>query len=229
MKLRPICSSLISAPALRLAALALAATSSHAATFTWGGGTGNWNSVNWLPGSVAGTINPADSAIITGGLVNFAQHDTFGAAATTTSPLITIDNTGTLASNGWFTTIIGLNFTGGTLHANGGANANFQAFNLKGTVTSSGTSAITSTGAAFSGVHVNNNTFDVSSGTLTVSASLQNAAGGGVAAGGSEGGVLCGERAAAAGGGGGRGDGCGGAGSGRDGGGSGDEQSFCGA
>ena len=181
MKLRPICSSLISAPALRLAALALAATSSHAATFTWGGGTGNWNSVNWLPGSVAGTINPADSAIITGGLVNFAQHDTFGAAATTTSPLITIDNTGTLASNGWFTTIIGLNFTGGTLHANGGANANFQAFNLKGTVTSSGTSAITSTGAAFSGVHVNNNTFDVSSGTLTVSASLQNAAGGGVA------------------------------------------------
>lgn len=181
MKRRPICSSLISTPALHLAALVLAATSAHAATFTWGGGTGNWNSVNWLPGPVAGTVNPADSAIVTGGLVNFAQHDTFGNAGTTTSPLITIDNTGTLASNGWFTTIIGLNFTGGTLHANGGANVNFQAFNLKGTVTSSGTSAITSTGAAFSGVHVNNNTFDVSSGTLTVSASLQNAAGGGVA------------------------------------------------
>ena len=176
-----ILSSIISAPALRIAALAFAASSASAVDYTWDGTTNLWGSAHWNAGAGLVTfpagISNTNTGIINAGTVSFGGNDTFGAAATASSPIINL-NGGTLASGGFFTTIWNLNFAGGTLHANGGANANFQAFNLKGTVTSSGTSAITTTGVANSGVHLNGNTFNVTSGTLSVSASLQNAAGG---------------------------------------------------
>ncbi len=149
LKRHSICSSLISAPALRLAALAIAATSAHAATFTWDGATDLWSSLHWLPGPVGGaSVTNADTAIIDLGMVSFAGNDTFGNAATTTSPIINLNAGGTLASGGFFNAIINLNMNGGTLLSNGGVNSPYGAFALKGTVTVGGTSVSTmSTGS----------------------------------------------------------------------------------
>jgi len=110
----------------------------------WDGSTNTWNSLHWNAGAglISGTTRSIDTASINNGQVNFAQHDTFGNAGTTTSASINL-NGGTLASNGWFTTIWNLNLNGGTLLANGGANGTYPAFQLAGTATVGGSQAST--------------------------------------------------------------------------------------
>lgn len=178
-------------PPCLMAALLVMTTSAHAADFTWDGSTNTWPSVHWLDSSSAlvpgGNGSLADIYTIAAGTVNFTDHDTFGNAAA--NPALTINVNGAVLSNEpaafgmAFTTLGLLNLNGGTVTSMGGANANFQAFQFKNTVTSTGASVIntTSTPAAFNGFHVTNNIFNVTSGTLTVSAPLLNAAGGGVA------------------------------------------------
>ena len=123
-----------------LTSLAASATSS-AADYTWGGGTSTWTDTS-ATGWNGGPPIAGDTATINGGLVNFAGNDTFGSAGTTTSASIIL-NGGTLASNGFFTTIWNLNLKGGTLLANGGYSATFPAFQLAGTVTVGGSQAST--------------------------------------------------------------------------------------
>jgi autotransporter-associated beta strand protein len=178
-----------SLPALSLVLLPVAA-SLHAADFTWDGSLNTWPSVHWLDNSsmlVAGGAGAAitDTYTINSGSVFFTDHDTFGNAAV--NPLLTINvNSGGILSNEpaafgmAFTTVGLLNLNNGTVTSTGGANANFQAFQFKNTVTSTGNSLINTTAlpAAFNGFHVTNNQFNVTSGTLTVTAPLINAAGG---------------------------------------------------
>ncbi len=113
----------------------------QAADYTWDGANDTWASAHWLPGNVAGPTASGDTAAISGGTVSFAQHDTFGNANTTSSPVITIGTGATLASGGWFTTVWGLNLAGGTLLANGGANPSYPAFQLAGSLNVTGTRA----------------------------------------------------------------------------------------
>ena len=173
-------------------AVFLAMTSSaQAANFNWDGSTNTWPSVHWLDSSSAlvagGNGSLADVYTIGSGIVNFTDHDTFGNAGA--NPVLTINVNGAVLSNEAaafgmaFTTVGLLNLNGGTVTSTGGANASFQAFQFKNTVSSTGSSVIntTSTPAAFNGFHVTNNIFNVTSDTLTVSAPLINAAGGGAA------------------------------------------------
>ncbi len=168
------------------AVLLLLPATAPAIDYTWDGSTDFWNSLHWNPGPVNGPTLPADSATINSGTVTFRLNDTFGAAATTTSPVINL-NGGTLASGGFFTTIWNLNLNGGTLLANGGANGSFPAFQLAGTVTVGGTqmSTIDKTSATNSQINIggNGNTtlaFNVADVTsnanpdLTINATLQN-------------------------------------------------------
>ena len=138
---RSILSSLISAPALRFAAIAIAASSAHAVDYTWDGTANLWGSAHWNAGAglvafPAGNSN-ANTGIINGGTVTFGGNDTFGNAGTASSPVINL-NGGTLASGAFFNTLWNMNLAGGTLLANGGVNASFPAFQLAGTVTVSG-------------------------------------------------------------------------------------------
>ena len=118
------------------------AASANAATYTWDGTANLWNSPHWNAGVAGPTgASNADSATINGGTVTFAGHDTFGNANTPSSPVITINNGGTLASGGFFNTMWNLTLNGGTLLANGGANNPYGAFKLSGTVTVGGSVA----------------------------------------------------------------------------------------
>ncbi|MEX0687145.1 MAG: autotransporter-associated beta strand repeat-containing protein, partial [Pirellulales bacterium] len=119
------------------------AFSAHAATYTWDGTNNNWNTAHWNAG--AGLVLPnnahTNSFTINGGTVTFPGNDTFGQSNITSSPAITINTGGTLRSATNFTTIWNLNLAGGTLLANGGANATFPAFRLAGTLSVTGISA----------------------------------------------------------------------------------------
>ena len=114
----------------------------NAAPFIWDGTDNTWTSPHWNAG-VGGPTggSNADSATINGGTVTFSGNDTFGNNATGASPVITINNGGTLASGGFFNTMWDLTLNGGTLLANGGAHPVFGAFKLSGTVTIGGSSA----------------------------------------------------------------------------------------
>ena len=159
-------------------------------THVWDGSDDTWPSLHWNAGAglVGGPTGSNDSATINGGLVNFAGNDTFGSAGTTTSASIIL-NGGTLASNGWFTTIWNLNLNGGTLLANGGYSATFPAFQLAGTVTVGGSQASTIVATteinAYNQINIGGNgnttlTFNVANVTgnanpdLTINATLQN-------------------------------------------------------
>ncbi|NNC88063.1 MAG: hypothetical protein HKN82_06325, partial [Akkermansiaceae bacterium] len=116
------------------------------------------------------------------------------AAATTSTPVITVDAGGVVQSNNKYTPLIDLVLNGGTLSANDGVNANFPTFGLKGTVTvnaTAGGSFISTTGAGdFNEVGIGSlalpegdfTIFDVADGAassdLTVSAVLSNNGGG---------------------------------------------------
>lgn len=126
-----------------IAVLAALTPVAMATDYTWDGTSNFWNSTHWLPGAVVGPTLSTDTATINSGVVTFSINDSFGNAATLASPLITINNGGTLASGGKFNTMWNLAINGGTLLANGGVNNPFGAFGLKGTVTIGGTSVST--------------------------------------------------------------------------------------
>ena len=104
----------------------------------------------------------------------FNVHDTFGNNSVSPALTVTVENGGTVKNINTFTTLGPLNLSGGTLLSSGGANATYQAYQLKNTVTSGGESAISTTGGSYNGVHLFNNTFAVTGGTLTVTAPLIN-------------------------------------------------------
>ncbi|NNF09092.1 MAG: hypothetical protein HKN74_02295, partial [Acidimicrobiia bacterium] len=145
--------------------------------------------------SGAGSTSDAGGILVeNGGTIRFDRNDTWGAAATTSTPVITIDAGGVVESNNKYTPLIDLVLNGGTLSANDGVNANFPTFGLKGTVTVNATpggSVISTTGAGdFNEVGIgspglipdNVTVFDVADGAaasdLTVSAVLSNNGGG---------------------------------------------------
>ena len=133
-----------SRPRLLLAAglISLAASvSATAASYTWGGGNLLYTDTS-ASGWNGGLPLNGDTGTINSGQVDFANHDSFGNAGTTTSAILNL-NGGTLASNGYFTTIWNLNLNGGTLLANGGANGSYPAFQLAGTVTVGGSQVST--------------------------------------------------------------------------------------
>jgi len=163
-----------------------------AAPYTWDGATDTWPSVHWLDAAstlVAGpTGATTDTFTINSGTVNFTDHDTFGNAAANPGLVINVNGPGVLSNEPAafgmaFTTLGLLNLHDGTVTSTGGANAGFQAFQFRNTVTSSGNSLLNTTTppANFNGFHVTNNTFNVTGGTLTVAAPLLNAGGGGAA------------------------------------------------
>ena len=104
----------------------------------------------------------------------FNVHDTFGNNSVSPVLTVTAENGGTVKNMNTFTTLGPLNLSGGTLLSSGGANATFQAYQLKNTVTSGGDSTINTTGGSYNGVHLFNNTFAVTGGTLMVTAPLIN-------------------------------------------------------
>jgi autotransporter-associated beta strand protein len=78
-----------------------------------------------------------------GATVTMGHSDMFGASDwnAATSPGFTVNAGGVLASSNNYNTLWNLNLNGGTLRANGGANAAAQAFALAGTVTVGGSTA----------------------------------------------------------------------------------------
>jgi autotransporter-associated beta strand protein len=152
--------------------------------YTWDGTSNSWSSAHWLPGSVVGPTgtDPLISVSIPSGTVTFVTWDTFGQAATASSPAITV-NGGTLASGGYFNTIWNLSLNSGTLLSNGGANSSYGSFDLAGTVTAGGggTSFISSgTGVnniinLGSGTSASSTTFNIASNSsLIISTVLNN-------------------------------------------------------
>jgi autotransporter-associated beta strand protein len=113
----------------------------------------------------------------TGATLQFNAHDTFGNSSANPTLSVTVESGGTVRNNNAFTTFGPLNLVNGTLLSSGGANTSWQAYQLKGVVTSGGDSAITTTGGNYNGVHLYFTRFAVTNGTLTVSAPLINQCG----------------------------------------------------
>jgi autotransporter-associated beta strand protein len=98
--------------------------------------------------SGGGTIG-AGAAVQVGpaGILRFNRNDTFGTHTANVTQTITV-NGGKVTNGNTFTTLGAINLNGGTIESNGGANANFPSFSLKGPITVGGTapSLITGTG-----------------------------------------------------------------------------------
>lgn len=131
--------------------------------------------------SALGYLQSADRSIAVGNgaTLQFNANDTIGSASAFPLVKLSVESGGTVRNNSTFTTCGPLDLSGGTLLAVGGVNVTYQAYLLKGTVTSGGSSTIGTTGGAYNGVHLFDTLFAVTSGTLTVSAPLVNKAGGG--------------------------------------------------
>ncbi|ATE60181.1 beta strand repeat-containing protein [Thauera sinica] len=138
---------------------------------------------------ISGTLyNISGAGSITvnsGATLRFDRSDTFGVHTAAPASTVTVAG-GTVASNDTFNTLNNLTLSGGTLTANGGANAGYGAFALKGTVTSTGTSAFTVGTGSNNFIFIGTNaaggttTFDVTSGTLGIAPQLgDNRSGGG--------------------------------------------------
>jgi autotransporter-associated beta strand protein len=114
-------------------------------------------------GTAAGSIN-----INNGGTLLFSRNDSFGTYLTSTPVLLTIGAGGVVSNGAYFTTLNNLTMNGGELRSTGGLNSNYGSYQLKGTVTVSGSSAsaITSTGTtnALANIQLGNN---VAGGTTT--------------------------------------------------------------
>jgi fibronectin-binding autotransporter adhesin len=117
-------------------------------TYTWQGGVGNWNSVNWLlnDGSedlVAGPTGSSNArmAIINSGQVNLQGNDIFGGGGTADSPYITVNNA-TLASANTVNQFQRLTLNNGVYLCNGGANAQYPAAYFARTLTATGSSFV---------------------------------------------------------------------------------------
>ncbi|WP_367874402.1 autotransporter-associated beta strand repeat-containing protein [Luteolibacter sp. Populi] len=136
-------------------------------------------------GSVAASIT-----VNAGGTLNLFRDNILGTHMANPVTALTINAGGLVTNTGgnFFNTFNILNLNGGELHADGGADQIFPAYQLKGTVTAAGTvpSQITTSGATNSDFHLGNNaeggftTFDVadvsasSAADLTISAILGN-------------------------------------------------------
>jgi autotransporter-associated beta strand protein len=131
--------------------------------------------------SALGYLQSADRslAVGSGAALQFNANDTIGNANAFPVVKLSAESGGTIRNASTFTTLGPLNLCGGTLLAVGGVNASFQAYYLKGAVTSGGGSAISTTGGNYNGVHLFDTLFAVTGGTLTVSAPLINKPGGG--------------------------------------------------
>lgn len=117
-------------------------------TYTWQGGTGNWNSLNWLfnDGSVDLIAGPTGSsnarmAMINGGQVNLQANDIFGGGGTADSPYITV-NDATLASANTVNQFQRLTLNNGVYLCNGGANSQYPAAYFARTLTATGSSFV---------------------------------------------------------------------------------------
>lgn len=90
---------------------------------------------------LAGTL-PGQLTVNSNALLVFSKSDTFGTHTSYPNSLVTIEAGGRAqnANNG-FTTLRNLTLSGGELRANGGNGTTWPAYQLKGTVTVSGTSA----------------------------------------------------------------------------------------
>jgi len=130
----------------------------------------------------AGTVTPLTNVftVNSGGTLAFATNDNWIKSYGTASALITINPGGTLDSGGYYNTVWNLTLNGATVKANGGWNATWGALGLPGTVTVTGNSTITSTGA-YGTINVGSSspastTFNVvnSGDSLSIAAPLQN-------------------------------------------------------
>jgi autotransporter-associated beta strand protein len=96
------------------------------------------------------------------GTLLFNRSDTFGNHAALPNVLLTINQYGVVTNTGVFTTLKDININGGELRAAGGFASNFEAFQIKGTVTVGGTapSSFTATGTTngYTGIQIGNNT-----------------------------------------------------------------------
>jgi fibronectin-binding autotransporter adhesin len=182
-------------PITAAAVLLLASPPVRADDFTWNGGDGTWPSPNWTnvtmnTSDVAGPTTAGNSGTISSGSVTFATSDSLGDASSTASPAITLNTGAALSSAENFTKIWDLNLAGGTLLSDGGIDTDFQAFQLAGILSVTGSQAST-IGVAAPGLNsfnaisvgsVNNSTLtlDVSDVTgnanadLTIAAVLKN-------------------------------------------------------
>ncbi len=121
-------------------------------------------------GRIAGVIT-----VRSGGALHFNRHDTFGIHNANPVARVVVEAGGLVQNGATYTTLKNLTLNGGELRANGGANATFQAYQLKGTVTVGGSTAsrITATRAvnALTGIQLGTNvagsvtTFDVADAT----------------------------------------------------------------
>ncbi len=125
--------------------------------------------------SVLGRANlPRMITVGNGATLQFNAHDTFGNDGKNPAVTLAVKNGGTIKNNNTFTTFGSLSLEDGTVTSSGGAATAFQAYQLRGTVTAGGNSAINTTGGNYNGVHVFDTPFAVTGGTLTVSAQLIN-------------------------------------------------------
>jgi len=139
-------------------------------------GTVTCNSMNQRgTNSVLGRADLARTITVgSGATLQFNAHDTFGNDGKNPAVTLAVKNGGTLKNNNTFTTFGRLDLEDGTVTSSGGAYTTYQAYLLKGTVTSGGNSAINTAGGNYSGVHVFDTPFAVTGGTLTVSVPLLN-------------------------------------------------------
>ena len=97
-----------------------------------------------------GTINAASAIAINAdgpaagdpAILRLSRHDIWGNHATTASSQITVHEGGSLETDNSFNTLVDLALDGGTVLLNGGANPNYPALALKGTVSVTADSAI---------------------------------------------------------------------------------------
>ncbi|WP_232516691.1 autotransporter-associated beta strand repeat-containing protein [Thauera sinica] len=128
-------------------------------------------------GTLYNTSGAGSITVNSGATLRFDRSDTFGLHIAAPASRVTIAG-GTVASNNTFNTLNDLALNGGTLTANGGSHPYWGAFGLKGTVTSSGTSAFTVGTGSNNFILIGTNaaggttTFDVTGGTLGVATPL---------------------------------------------------------
>lgn len=93
--------------------------------------------------SGGGTTDPAQPITINpGGVLAFGRNDTWGFENTASSPAVTINAGGVMRSDGAFNSLWNLTLNGGTVSLTGGVNSSYGTFILAGTLTATGTSAI---------------------------------------------------------------------------------------